>query len=69
MVTEALAPNRGVVIRGAYQCQCGHVLRVIGGGRHAIFFEPGDAGLEDPIMNRVCPNCGRGLPGKGDAYA
>ena len=69
MIAEAPAARRGVVIAGAYQCQCGHVLRVLGGGRHAIFFEPGDTALDNPVMNRVCPDCGRGLPGKGDAYA
>ena len=47
--------------RGEYRCQCGQVLRVFGGGRHRIYFEPGDA---DPVMNRACPHCGRGLPGK-----
>lgn len=50
--------------RGEYRCKCGHELRVFGGGRHRVYFEPADARLEDPVMNRVCPACERGLPGK-----
>ena len=49
---------------GVYQCPCGHRLRVFGGGRHRIYFEPANQLLDDPVMNGVCPNCGRGLPGK-----
>ena len=49
---------------GEYRCECGHVLRVYGGGRHRVYFESEDAGFKDPVMNRVCPECGRGLPGK-----
>lgn len=47
-----------------YRCDCGHVLRVLGGGRHRVYFEPGGSRLDDPVMNGVCPACGRGLPGK-----
>jgi hypothetical protein len=47
-----------------YRCECGHILRVFGGGRHRVYFELGDEGIDDPVMNRVCPECGRGLPGK-----
>lgn len=50
--------------RREYRCECGHVLRVSGGGRHRVYFELGDTRLADPVMNRVCPACGRGLPGK-----
>jgi hypothetical protein len=50
--------------RREYCCECGHVLRVSGGGRHRVYFELGDARSTDPVMNRVCPACGRGLPGK-----
>ena len=49
--------------RAEYRCECGHVLRVFGVGRHRVYFEPADARLDDPVMNRVCPECGRGLPG------
>ncbi len=49
---------------GEYRCDCGHVLRVFGGGRHRVYFELGNARLDDPVMNRVCPQCHRGLPGK-----
>ncbi len=50
--------------RDEYRCGCGHVLRVIGGGRHRVYFEPTNMRLDNPAMNRVCPECGRGLPGK-----
>lgn len=50
--------------RPAYRCECGHVLKVFGGGRHRVYFELGDSRFDDPVMNRVCPACGRGLPGK-----
>jgi len=50
--------------RPTYRCECGHVLRVFGGGRHRVYFELSDARSENPVMNRVCPACGRGLPGK-----
>ncbi len=47
-----------------YRCECGHALRVFGGGRHRVYFELTDARLADPIMERACPQCGRGLRGK-----
>lgn len=51
--------------RADYHCKCGHALRVFGVGRHRIYFETGNARLDDPVTNRACPQCGRGLPGKG----
>jgi hypothetical protein len=51
-------------VRGEYRCECGHILRVFGLGRHRVYFEPGDARLDNPVMDRACPQCGRGLPGK-----
>ena len=50
--------------RDQYRCECGHVLRVFGGGRHRVYFLLTDATLENPVMDRACPQCGRGLPGK-----
>jgi hypothetical protein len=52
------------VLGAVYRCECGHALRVFGGGRHRVFFELSDQLLDDPVMNRVCPACERGLPGK-----
>jgi hypothetical protein len=49
---------------GEYRCECGHVLRVSGGGRHRVYFELTDARLDNPVMDRACPQCGHGLPGK-----
>ncbi len=54
----------GVDQRREYRCDCGHALRVSGGGRHRVYFQLDDARLDDPVMNRICPECGRGLPGK-----
>jgi len=51
--------------RPTYSCpECGHVLRVSGLGRHRVYFELGYSRVDDPVMNRVCPACGHGLPGK-----
>jgi endogenous inhibitor of DNA gyrase (YacG/DUF329 family) len=51
--------------RPTYTCPaCGHVLHVSGLGRHRVYFELTDKWADDPMMNRVCPECGRGLPGK-----
>jgi len=58
-------PVWGIVDRrDEYRCGCGHVLRVFGGGRHRVYFEPSNTQLDDPVMNRACPACARGLPGK-----
>jgi hypothetical protein len=53
--------------RGRYRCDCGHELRVFGVGRHTIYFPVENDRLDDPVMNRSCPACGRTLPGK-NAY-
>lgn len=50
--------------RVVYRCPCTHSLRVSGGGRHRVYFECENTRLDDPVMNRVCPSCGRSLPGK-----
>lgn len=47
-----------------YSCECGHALRVFGGGRHQVYFELSNPRLDDPVMNGACPRCGHGLPGK-----
>ena len=56
--------------QGELHCpRCGHLLRTVGGGRHRLVFEPdGAAGAGDVILNRGCPQCGRGLPGKGTLW-
>jgi hypothetical protein len=66
---QAVAPAEPPVtaaseLRDQYHCECGHVLRVFGGGRHRRYFELTDSRLDDPVMDRACPQCGRGLPGK-----
>jgi hypothetical protein len=55
-----------MVSPSTYRCACGHVLRTFGRGRHHTYFELG-GGLVDPVMDRVCPSCGRRLPGKNPA--
>ena len=62
---ERLAPTPKPDRRRTYSCpECGHVLRVSGLGRHRVYFELDDERADDPVMNRVCPVCGHGLPGK-----
>jgi hypothetical protein len=52
---------------GQYRCACGQSLRVFGLGRHLVYFKPGSARLEDPVIARACPQCGGGLPGSNPA--
>ncbi len=48
-----------------YSCAgCGYVVRVSGLGRHRVYFELDDDQSDGPVMNRLCPGCGHGLPGK-----
>jgi len=54
----------GLSQRPEYRCACGHRLRVVGVGRHRVYFEPGPDGTEAPVMDRGCPACARDLPGK-----
>ncbi len=62
---ERVAPAIRPDSRRTYTCpECGHVLRVSGLGRHRVYFELTDERADDPVMNRVCPACGHGLPGK-----
>jgi hypothetical protein len=62
---ERPAPSSELDRRRTYICpECEHGLRVSGMGRHRVYFELDDERLDDPVMNRVCPKCGRGLPGK-----
>ena len=64
-LAERVAPADNPDSRPAYTCpECGRVLRVSGVGRHAVYFELDDERSDDPVMNRVCPECGYGLPGK-----
>jgi hypothetical protein len=53
--------------RGEFRCACGQRLRVFGLGRHRVYFEPGSAQLEDPLIAQTCPRCGRELPGSNPA--
>jgi hypothetical protein len=63
--SEGTATPRKPDSRPTYGCpECGHVLRVFGLGRHRVYFELGDERSYDPVMSRVCPACGHGLPGK-----
>ena len=52
------------VQKSEYRCECGHGLWVSGLGRHRVYFEPGKPMPDAAVTNRVCPVCGRGLPGK-----
>jgi len=58
---EQYAPSRRPGPGSSYTCPgCGHVLRVSGLGRHRLYFDRPNT----VVMNRVCPVCGHGLPGK-----
>ena len=62
---ESLAHSTKLDSRRTYTCAtCEHVLRVSGLGRHRVYFELTDELLADPVMDRVCPTCRNGLPGK-----
>lgn len=62
---QELAPAANTRSRRAYTCpECGHVLRMSGVGRHRVYFELDDERADHPVMNRVCPECEHGLPGK-----
>jgi hypothetical protein len=62
---ERLEPSAGLDGRRIYGCpECGHVLHVSGLGRHRVYFELPDELLDDPVMDRICPVCEHGLPGK-----
>jgi hypothetical protein len=50
--------------RRVYRCSCGQTLRIFGGGRHRVYTKLANTHLDDPVMNHVCPSCGRDLPGK-----
>jgi|GEM_PF-7023798 len=65
---ERAAPAAKPDARRTYTCpECRHVLRVSGLGRHRVYFELDDERADQPVMNRVCPACGHGLPGKNPA--
>ena len=62
--SERAAPPAKGDARRTYACtECGNVLRVSGLGRHRVYFELDDERLVAPVMNRLCPACGHGLPG------
>ena len=62
--SERPAPPAKGDARRTYTCtECGNVLRVSGLGRHRVYFELDDERLVAPVMNRLCPACGHGLPG------
>ncbi len=63
--TDGPAPAAKPDSRPPYSCsECGHLLRVSGLGRHRVYFELEDERSQEPVMNRGCPECGHGLPGK-----
>ena len=63
--TERLPRSRTHDPGARHSCpECGHVLRVSGLGRHRVYFELDDERSDEPVMNRVCPACTHGLPGK-----
>jgi hypothetical protein len=67
-MATAAQETRAAEHAAEYGCECGHVLRVFGGGRHRVYFEAGNTQLDDPVMTGACPECGRDLPGKQQAW-
>jgi ribosomal protein S27AE len=62
---ERRAPPGNRLPTRTHSCpECGHVLRLSGLGRHRVYFELDDKRSSDPVMNRLCPECAHGLPGK-----
>lgn len=55
--TEPGAPS----LSATYTCECGHELERRGEGRHVVYWEAG-ADLSDPLLDPLCPACGRDLP-------
>jgi ribosomal protein S27AE len=63
---DAPPPPSDPQLQPPYSCpRCGHLLRVSGLGRHRVYFEIDDRRSDDVVMDRICPECGHGLPGKG----
>jgi hypothetical protein len=59
------APGRRAGAAGAaadetWTCACGAGFRVRGAGRHQVFWAEG-APEHEPLLEQVCPSCGRGL--------
>ena len=68
MATATQAP--AVAGTRTYDCPtCGYTLQVFGRDRHRIYFEMADEHLDDPVMDRACPECDDSLPGKTGASA
>ncbi len=55
------AAGGDVTPAGMFRCECGHLLCVFGRDRHRIFFPPDNDRLDDPVMDGLCPTCGRRL--------
>jgi hypothetical protein len=55
--------------RTRFGCVCGHELQTYGRDRHRRYYELGDAAHLAPVMTRVCPGCGRRLPGKNPGWS
>ena len=43
-----------------FNCECGQAYRVVGEGRHRVFWLP-DAAEDDPVLEDACPQCERRL--------
>jgi hypothetical protein len=65
---HAAAPLTATVVEApSYRCRCAHRLEVRGRDRHRRYYELDDDAHLQPVMARVCPGCGRMLPGKNPA--
>jgi hypothetical protein len=60
---ERLAPSRELDARPTSAPSAGRSYACPAWGAR-VYFELDDERLDNPVMNRVCPVCGHGLPGK-----
>jgi hypothetical protein len=58
---RAAAPPAPRAAEHEWACACGQVYRVVGEGRHQVFWLAG-AGPDQPVLDAECPNCERPLP-------
>ncbi|MEA2303534.1 MAG: hypothetical protein QOH43_814 [Solirubrobacteraceae bacterium] len=57
----AAAPPPPRAAEHEWTCACGQVYRVVGEGRHQVFWLA-SAGPDEPVLDGACPTCERPLP-------
>jgi hypothetical protein len=62
----AAAPPPPRAAEREWTCACGQAYRVVGEGRHRVFWRA-TAGPDEPVLDGECPACRRRLPRQGAA--